>query len=80
MPKIKMRKTYRVKSCAFCGSATKYIDYKDLGLLRRFVSEKGKIKTRRATGVCARHERLLARAIKRARFVGLIPYKKEKYR
>lgn len=79
-PKPKPKRTYRQRVCLFCAGKINYIDYKNVGLLRRFVSEKGKIKARRQTGTCAKHERALAKAIKRARFVGLLPYKREKYR
>jgi small subunit ribosomal protein S18 len=78
--KPKPKRTFRQRVCFFCTEKVNYIDYKNVGLLRRFVSEKGKIKARRATGTCAKHERALARAIKRARFVALLPYKREKYR
>jgi small subunit ribosomal protein S18 len=71
---------YRRRVCAFCTGDVKYVDYKNVGLLKRYVSDKGKIKARRATGVCAKHQRSLAQAIKRARFVGFLPYKREKYR
>jgi small subunit ribosomal protein S18 len=71
---------YRRRVCAFCTDDVKYVDYKNIGLLKRYVSDKGKIKARRATGVCAKHQRSLAQAIKRARFVGFLPYKREKYR
>ncbi len=61
------------KVCIFCADKT-VIDYKDIVLLRRFVSERGKIEPRRRTGVCAKHQRRLALAIKRARFLALLPY------
>lgn len=51
-----------------------YVDYKDVSRLRRFVSERGKIQARRKTGTCARHQRALTKAIKRARHVALLPY------
>lgn len=80
MVKNKPKRMYRRRVCVFCTNDVKYIDYKNVGLLKRYVSDKGKIKARRATGVCARHQRSLAQAIKRARFVGFLPYKREKYR
>lgn len=62
------------RSCPFCMDKGNSIDYKDSSRLRRFISERGKILPRRATGSCARHQRSLAQAIKRARFIGLLPY------
>lgn len=64
----------RRKVCAFCQDPTKTIDYKDAQGLRRFVSEKGKILPRRVTGSCAKHQRELTSAIKRARQIALLPY------
>lgn len=62
--------------CFFCSQNWKEIDYKETELLKRFVSSQGKIIDPKHTGVCARHERLLAQAIKRARFLGLLPFLK----
>lgn len=62
------------KFCIFCKDKVDHIDYKDYGLLRRFISDKGKIRARRVTGVCALHQRSLAAAIKRAREIALLPY------
>jgi len=64
----------RRKVCQFCAEGTHSIDYKDMDLLRRFVSERGKIRPRRQTGVCAKHQRRVAVAIKRARHVALLPF------
>ena len=64
----------RKKVCAFCVDKVEYIDYKDIARLRRFVSERAKILPRRVTGTCARHQRNLTVAIKRARYLALIPY------
>ena len=61
------------KVCSFCVDKS-VIDYKDIAQLRRFISERGKIEPRRRTGVCAKHQRRLALAIKRARFLALLPY------
>jgi small subunit ribosomal protein S18 len=58
----------------------KTIDYKDLSTLRRFVTDRGKIKNRRQTGTCARHQRRLAMAIKRARHLALVPFTAEQIR
>ncbi len=62
------------KSCYFCISALKEIDYKNAILLKRFTSSYGKISPRRKSGVCAKHQRKLAAAIKRARFMALLPF------
>lgn len=59
------------KVCMFCADKTP-IDYKNVSLLQRFVSDRGKIVPRRRTGVCARHQRSLAQAIKRARFLAML--------
>ena len=63
----------RKKTCHFCESKVT-IDYKDEMLLRRFTNDRGKILPRRVSGTCARHQRELAVAIKRGRFLALIPY------
>lgn len=62
------------KQCFFKQNNIKYIDYKDLDLLRRFLTPQGKIMPRKRTGVSAKNQRKLALAIKRARFMGLLPY------
>lgn len=62
------------KVCAFCADKNAVIDYKDINRLRRYISERGKILPRRMTGTCAKHQRELAIAIKRARVVALLPY------
>jgi len=64
----------RPKICQFCADKNIVIDYKATDMLRRFVSEDGKIRPRRQTGTCARHQRELAHAIKRARHIALLPY------
>lgn len=64
----------RRKVCAFCLDRVKIIDYKQSDLLRRFLTERGKIKARRKTGTCAKHQRRLAVAIKRARHLALLPF------
>jgi len=64
----------RRKSCPFSGQNAPTIDYKDVRLLQRFISERGKIVPSRITAVSAKKQRQLARAIKRARFLGLLPY------
>lgn len=62
------------KSCQFCSDKQLTIDYKKVDLLRRFITEEGKIRPRRQTGTCARHQRALAVAIKRARHIALLPF------
>jgi small subunit ribosomal protein S18 len=64
----------RKKVCVFCSERARSVDYKDSNRLRRFVSERGKILPRRVTGTCAKHQRMLAVAIKRARELALLPY------
>ncbi|OGM90973.1 30S ribosomal protein S18 [Candidatus Wolfebacteria bacterium RIFCSPLOWO2_01_FULL_45_19] len=62
------------QQCFFCSQNLKEIDYKEIELLRRFVSSQAKIVDPKHTGTCAKHQRLLARSIKRARFMGLLPF------
>lgn len=62
------------KQCPFCKDDVSYIDYKDTQTLRRYVTDREKIKSRRVTGVCTQHQHELARAIKRAREMALMPY------
>ena len=69
----KMRRSKR-KVCAFCVDKAESIDYKDINKLRKFVTERGKILPRRITGNCAKHQRALTIAIKRARHIALMPY------
>ncbi len=64
----------RKKVCIFCADKVAYIDYKDSAKLRKFISERGKILPRRISGTCAKHQRELTTAIKRARQVALLPY------
>ena len=74
------RYSRRRKVCAFCLEKSKTIDYKDVGTLRRFVTDRGKIRSRRKTGTCAKHQRRLAVAIKRARHLALLPFTAEQIR
>lgn len=67
----------RPRVCYFCVEGIEKIDYKDVETLRRFLGEDAKIKGRKQTGVCAKHQRQLARAIKRARYLGMLPYIEE---
>ena len=64
----------RRKICTFCVDKVKHIDYKDVGRLRRFISDRYKMEARRKTGVCSKHQRALSRAVKRARVLALIPF------
>jgi small subunit ribosomal protein S18 len=64
----------RRKVCNFCSEKLPFIDYKDVGRLRRYLSERGKIEPRRKTGTCARHQRALTVALKRARHIALLPF------
>ena len=64
----------RKKVCVFCADKNAVIDYKDVNKLKRYVSERGKILPRRITGNCAKHQRALTVAIKRARHIALMPY------
>src|SRR6267143_2562056 len=72
--------TPRRKVCQFCVDKIKEVDYKDLGRLRRFLSERGKIEPRRKTGTCAAHQRSLNVALKRARQLAMLPFTAEHIR
>jgi len=61
-------------TCPFCETRVRFVDYKDDRTLGRFITEQGKILPSRLSGVCARHQRQLATAVKRARFLALVPY------
>lgn len=74
------RFTRRRKVCAFCLEKSKAIDYKDVATLRRYLTDRGKIRNRRKTGTCAKHQRRLAVAIKRARHLALLPFTAEHIR
>src|SRR3984957_17565527 len=62
------------KVCAFCHDKSSYVDYKDTGLLRKYISDRDKIRARRVTGNCTRHQRDVATAIKNSREMALLPY------
>lgn len=64
----------RPKICQFCADKNVTIDYKQVDMLRRYITDDGKIRPRRQTGTCARHQRELAREIKRARHLALLPF------
>lgn len=67
----------RRKVCYFCQNKIDEIDFKNVDLLKRYTTDRGKILTRRATGTCAKHQRLIAIAIKRARHMALLPFVKD---
>jgi small subunit ribosomal protein S18 len=72
-PSAKDAQTRR-RNCYFCRAKIDDVDYKNIALLRRFVSEKGKIRSRRITGACRRHQNQISVAVKRAREMALMPY------
>jgi small subunit ribosomal protein S18 len=83
MPEVRKRKEkeekgwqkkQKKKFCIFCKEHIDYVDYKDVSLLRKFVSERGKIRARRVTGNCTQHQREVATAVKNAREMALLPY------
>jgi len=71
------RRFFKKRVCMFCTEKIEEIDYKDVARLSRFITERGKMSSRRGSGVCARHQRKLARAIKRARYIALLPFIKK---
>ena len=75
-PGGKMRRSKR-KVCAFCSDKAEFIDYKDIAKLRKYVTERGKILPRRISGTCAKHQRELTSAVKRARHIALLPFTTE---
>ncbi len=68
------QKRAKKKVCIFCKDRIEYVDYKDVSTLRKFVSERGKIRARRVTGNCSQHQRDVAAAVKNAREMALLPY------
>jgi small subunit ribosomal protein S18 len=64
----------RRKSCQYCRDKVEFVDYKDISALRKFISDRGKIRSRRITGACRRHQNQIATAVKRARELALLPY------
>jgi small subunit ribosomal protein S18 len=71
---IPQKRFQRRKFCRFCSEKVEFIDYKDVKFLRSYITERGKILTRRMTGTCARHQRALSEAIMRARNIALISF------
>ena len=74
---MKAKKVKKKKVCSFCVDKVETVDYKDFNRLRKFITERGKILPRRITGNCAKHQRQLTVAIKRARNVALLPFTAE---
>ena len=72
----RMNRKPRRKACSFCVDKVENIDYKDVAKLRRFLSERAKILPRRVTGTCAKHQRIVATQIKRARMMAILPFTK----
>ena len=68
------QKKQKRKVCIFCKDKVEYVDFKDVMTLRKFISERGKIRARRVTGNCAQHQRDVAAAVKNAREMALLPY------
>jgi small subunit ribosomal protein S18 len=66
--------------CQFCSEKVRSMDYKQVDMLKRYVTDQGKIRSRRETGTCARHQRMLARTIKRARHMALLPFAADRFR
>jgi small subunit ribosomal protein S18 len=73
-PKKTVIRKGKKKHCQFCADQARYVDYKDVALLRKFLSDRGKIRARRVTGNCAQHQRLVATAVKNAREMALLPF------
>ncbi|WP_416199006.1 MAG: 30S ribosomal protein S18 [Sporanaerobacter sp.] len=71
---VQKRYKSRKRVCSFCADKAEDIDYKDINKLKKYITERGKILPRRITGNCAKHQRQLTRAIKRARQIALLPY------
>jgi small subunit ribosomal protein S18 len=69
-----MQTRMKIKVCQFCKAGTEEIDYKDIAKIKKYTSGRGKILPPRITGTCAKHQRMLSSALKRARFLGLLPY------
>jgi len=72
--KLKLKRRRRKKVCFFCVEKINVLDYKNTALVKRFVSDRGKILPRRNSGTCAKHQRMIANAVKRSRYLGILPY------
>jgi len=71
---LQQKRFQRKKFCRFCADKVNYIDYKDIRILKNYITDRGKILPRRMTGTCARHQRELTEAIKQARSIALLAY------
>ena len=67
-------KKFKKKPCGLCRDKVNYVDYKDIALLRKYISDRGKIRARRVTGACTEHQRAVAAAVKNSREMALLPY------
>ncbi len=73
-PKRELRKPMKKRACVFCKDTELVVDYKDAASLRKYISDRGKIRARRVTGACVRHQRDIAIAVKNSREMALLPY------
>ena len=75
-PKVSpaLNKKFKKKPCSFCRDKVTYIDYKDVATLRKYITDRGKIRARRITGACTQHQRQISDAVKNSREVALLPY------
>ena len=71
---VKSKRPIKIKTCKFCSNNQDVIDYKDIGTLKMYITERCKIVPRRISGNCAKHQRMVMRAIKRARNIALLPF------
>ena len=69
-----LNKKFKKKPCSFCQQKVTFIDYQDIATLRKYISDRGKIRARRVTGACTQHQRSIATAVKNSREVALLPY------
>lgn len=74
MQRVKRQREHPPRKCILCARKVTYVDYKNVGLLRQFISDRGKIRAARVTGNCRQHQRAMATAIKNAREMALLPY------
>ncbi|NIS82139.1 MAG: 30S ribosomal protein S18 [Anaerolineales bacterium] len=79
-PPGRRRYSRRPRVCQFCAEKATSIDYKQADMLKRYVTDQGKIRSRRETGTCAKHQRMMSKAVKRARHMALLPFAAERFR
>ena len=72
--RAELKRIPKPRACIFCKEKGQHIDYKDTGMLRKYISDRGKIRARRVTGCCTQHQREIATAVKNAREMALLPY------